>query len=461
MAREIQTLLKKGKLTGDEVGKLMIRDLVATYHNLLRDGEDQGLLTSAEMHTIINGLAKKEDIKRYYDYRDLCAYIVNAAKAYTIQEGSAEEYLWKIYFFLREMRHAEEENTRSFWQPRIMTQKQYDELKKTEFNEKMSWGFSVNRFILYALDYYLNLYRDGKQTPLDKHFTAAKEEPYVFQDGDNGTMFDLLENAEEYYSIDLVDHEGNIYDFMDDFPGLFQDLWKRLTMIKGLSFLKDIPKKNYLDDDLISFKDLYKNDVMDFKSSGDLFQPDRCPGGVAVLQPSIFYPTTQIDERGYYKEPESKWRKYFMAESILDGAIKDKLSRWLALHRGSVRECFIIKTTLQLIGEFIGTPEVATLIDKGNRLAERAELLIRVINDAPEWIQTRYGILPNERPVEELREEFAKTFEPLDIKSLMPTEEAIEQARQTINFTVIRNNPEQLYTILRNETAVNMEKGAC
>jgi len=92
MAREIQTLLKKGKLTGDEVGKLMIRDLVANYHNFLKGKEDQGLLTPAEMHTIINGLAKKEDIQRYYDYRDLCAYMVHAAKAYTIQEGSAEEY---------------------------------------------------------------------------------------------------------------------------------------------------------------------------------------------------------------------------------------------------------------------------------------------------------------------------------------------------------------------------------
>ncbi len=460
MAKEIQTLLKKGKLTGDEVGKLMIQDLVATYHNFLKGKEDQGLLTLAEMNTIISGIKKSEDIKRYNEYRHLLEYIVNAAKAYMIYEGSAEEYLWRIYFLLSEMRHAEEENERSFWKPRIMTQKQYDELKKAEFNEKMSWGFSVNRFLLHALDYYLNLYKDGKQTPLDKHFTAAKKQTYVFQDGENGTMFDLLENAEEYYSIDLVDHEGDIYDFMDDFPYLFKDLWKTLTTIKGLSFFKDIPKKKYLDDYLISFKDLYKNDVMDFKSWGDLFQPERCLGGVAVLQPSNFYPREQIDEQGYYKEPESNWRKHFMAEAMLGGAIKDKLTRWLALHRGSMRECFVIQTTFKLIGEFTGNPEVVTLIGEENRLAERAELLVSVIKDAPDCIHTRYGILPNERPVEELREEFAKTFEPVDIKHLMPTEEAIEQAREIINFTIIRDNPEQLYAILRNETAVNMGKGA-
>jgi hypothetical protein len=460
MVKEIQTLLKKGKFSGDEVGQLMIQNLVATYKNYLKGKEDQGLLTLAEMNTIINGIKKSEDIKRYNEYRHLLEYIANAIKAYMIYEGSAEEYLWRIYFSLSEMQHAEAENARSFRQPRIMTQKQYDELKKTEFDKKMSWGFSVNHFILHALDYYLNLYQDGKQTPLDKHFTAAKKEPYVFQDGDNGTMFDLLENAEEYYSIDLVDHEGDIYDFMEDFPHLFKDLWKKLTTIKGLSFLKHIPKKKYLDDDLISFKDLYKNDIMDFKAWGDLFQPERCPGGVAVLQPSNFYPREQIDEQGYYKEPESNWRKNFMAEAILEGETKDNLTRWLALHRGSLRECFVIQTTLKLIGEFTGNPEVATLIDKENRLAERAELLMCVIKDAPNCIHTRYGILPNERPVEELREEFAKTFEPVDIKFLMPTEEAIEQARETINFTIIRDNPEQLYAILRNETAVNMGKGA-
>jgi len=458
MAKEIQALLKKGKLTGDEVGKLMIRDLLATYHNFLKGKEDQGLLTQAEMNTIINGLTKNEDIKRYNEYRRLLEYLVNATKAYMIHEGSVEEYLWKIYYFLREMRLAEEENERSFWQPRIMTQKQYDELKQTEFNKKMSWGFSVNYFILHALDYYLNLYKDGKQTPLDKHFTAAKKQPYVFKDREKGTMFDLLENAEEYYSVDLIDHEGDIYDFIDDFPDLFKDLWKILTTIKGLSFLKDIPKKKYLDDDLISFKNLYKNDILDFKSWGDLFQPERCLGGVAVLQPSDFYPKDQIDERGYYKEPESYWRKRFMAEAMLEGAIKDNLTRWLALHRGSLRECFVIKTALKLTGDFIGIPEVAMLIDEENRLAERAELLMNVIKDAPDCIHTRYGILPHERLIEELREEFAKTFEPVDVKFLMPTEEAIEQARQNINFTIMRDNPEQLYAILKNETAENIEK---
>lgn len=155
-----------------------------------------------------------------------------------------------------------------------------------------------------------------------------------------------------------------------------------------------------------------------------------------------------------------KLEKTLHGRSNAWGAIKDKLTRWLALHRGSMRECFVIQTTFKLIGEFTGNPEVVTLIGEENRLAERAELLVSVIKDAPDYIHTRYGILPNERPVEELREEFAKTFEPVDIKHLMPTEEAIEQARETINFTIIRDNPEQLYAILRNETAVNMGKGA-
>ena len=37
MTKDIQNLLKKGKLTGHEVGQLMIQDLVATHKNYLED----------------------------------------------------------------------------------------------------------------------------------------------------------------------------------------------------------------------------------------------------------------------------------------------------------------------------------------------------------------------------------------------------------------------------------------
>ncbi len=109
---------------------------------------------------------------------------------------------------------------------------------------------------------------------------------------------------------------------------------KKLTTIKGLSFFKAYTEEESIyDDDLISFKDLYKNDIMDFKAWGISSSPKDVQARRSI-QPSNFYPREQIDEQGYYKEPESNWRKNFMAEAILEEKQKITLPDWLALHRG-------------------------------------------------------------------------------------------------------------------------------
>jgi hypothetical protein len=51
-----------------------------------------------------------------------------------------------------------------------------------------------------------------------------------------------------------------------------------------------------------------------------------------------------------------------------------------------------------------------------------------VIKDAPNCIHTAMASYPMNAG-KELREEFAKTFEPVDIKFLMPTEEAIRASQ--------------------------------
>ncbi len=468
MAKEIQTLLKKGKLTGKEVGQLMIRDLVTIYKNSTTGKGETGLLTAAERSILVYGLTTSHDINRYRDFRGVYEYIVNAAKAFVMNEGIVEEHLWKIHYIFREMMNAEKENFMSRWQPRIMTQKQYDELKKLALEDKMKWTYSPEMLLFRAIEYYINLYNEGKKTPFDKHFAAAKKKPlknqriiadyYEDEETDNpeaeeATMFDVLENAEGFYSSTETDNKETLFEFMEDFPGFYKDLWNKLTAMKELSFLKNIPKKKCFDDDLISVKDLYDNNILDFRKFVENFIPDGCMDGVAILQSNCVYPDSNIDERGYYKEPEPSWRKHYMAEIILEEQWGKLIKSWIALHRGHLRECFVIKTAFQLIGEFIGVPEISIILDgtdgRMNRLIKHGELVNQIIENALDHIQCRYGALPNERPVEELRSEFKKNFLPLDINYLMPTEDAIEQVRQTINFTIIRDNPEHLHAILK------------
>lgn len=481
MAKEIQALLKKGKLTGHEVGQLMIRDLVATFKNSIEGKGETGMLTAAEINTIINGLTTSHDIKRYREFRGVYEYIVNAAKAFVINQGIAEEYLQKIKYIFSGMMHAETENFMSrLRQPRIMTQKQYDDLKREDFEDKMTWTYSPEMLLFRAIQYYIDLYNEDKKTPFDKHFDTAKKQPitnpriiadyYEDEETDNAEteearMFNVLENAEGFYASEETDSQETLFEFMEDFPDFYKDLWKKLTAMKGLSCLKNVQKKKYFDDDLIRVKDFYENNILDFREYIEKFIPDGCAGNVAILQPNSIFPNQNIDERGYYKEQEPFWRKHYMAEAILQEKRTTLIKHWIALHRGHLRECLVTTTAFQIIGKFIGVPEISILLDGTdsgiNRLIKRGELVNQLIQNAPEHI-CRYGAFPNERPAEELKAEFEEAFSIVDIKCLIPTEEAIEQARQTINFTIIRDNPEQIYAILKNEASdENIESAIC
>ncbi|HPC08210.1 MAG TPA: hypothetical protein PLF77_04820 [Smithella sp.] len=476
MKTDINNLLKKGKLTGQEVGQLMIQDLVATYKNYLEGKGDEGFLTQAETNTLVNGLTKSQDIKRYREFRGVHEYIVNAARAFVIHEEIMEEHLWKINYIFNEMRHAEEENFQAIRQPRIMTQKQYDELKREDFEEKMTWTYSFEMLLFDALEYYINLHNEGEKTPFDKHFAAAKKQPiknprikadYYESESedktaaDTATMFDVLEYAKGFYSSLETDSQKTLFEFTEDFPGLYKDLWSKLTAMKGLNFLKDIPKKKYFDDALISVRELYENNILNFRDFVGTFHPDGCGGGVAVLQSHCFYPRRNIDEHGYYRAPEPYWRKHFMAEAILSEPLRRTITRWIALFSEHLKECFVIRTAFLLIGEFTGVPQISTLIDgidgEIDRLTKRGELVNQIIENAHDLILSRYGALSNERSVDELRSEFKNTFPLIDMKYLMPSEDAIEEARQTLDFTMIQNDAEQLYAILKNEEVENTE----
>lgn len=393
MATSLKTLLKKGKLTGDEVGRLMIQDLIAAYKNRLEGKEGKGFLTDAEMTALVNGLSERQDIKRYNEFRFVHEYLVKSVGYFSMYKETAEICFWRIYHILMELKQAEEENSRIKWQPRIMTQKQYDELKQADFERKMQVGYSVEELIIHAVGYYFNLYKKGKKTPFNKYFTAAKKQPitnprikanywaegefglpdngyYVLPDGrtsrdltpeewqkeeekhnpwkkilnaqqemvdkgieltvadimqrreahrelgkhkspirwvedltapDDATMFDVLEYLDGFYFSMETDSEETIFEFMADFSDLYKALWGKLTAMKGLSFLKDIPREQYFDMELISVKELYENDILDIRDVVDSFNPDGCGGGVAVLQPHVCYPKSHIDERATTK----------------------------------------------------------------------------------------------------------------------------------------------------------------
>ncbi len=515
MSKDINQIIKSGKLTGEEVGRLMIKDMIALYEEALKDRailegrkEAKGILTYAQRTALVNGLNTKEDILTYNEYKGLHDYLNKVPAVFDVYQLDAEATFWRLYHLLREFKHAEEENNRLKWQPKIMTQKQYDELKKKDFEEKMTYTTSVEALILDALEYYIELYNKGEKTPFNKYFNKAKKEPLtnprikanywakgeggycVLPDGrssrdmskeewqeevmkhhkkigtdeiptiaeitfvedltapEDATKWNVLEYAQGFYYSQETDSKETLGEFKADYPELYNELINKLASMKGLSFLKATPEAEYFNEDLISWKDLYNNKVLNYPDIVDSFNMDKCGGGIAVLQPHVCYPTKDIDEQGYYKTPEPYWRKHYMAEAILEGDWIEFIVKATAKLEYGIKECFVIKEAVNLLSEYIEIPEINILLGEVN-LIDKVIMINDLMEILPHEIQ-RYGIIEGERPAEELKEELKNILKPIDLKNLKPSKEATKKAKRIIDLKLIKEgNQDRIYNILR------------
>ena len=532
MATNIKNLLKKGKLTGHEVGQLMIKDLAKSYKNILENKGDEGLLTFEDKMLLVDGLKKSEDIKRYNEFRHVHEFLITAPILFSLYEKTASNAFWKIYHLLREAQQAEREYTQEkHHTPCIVTQKQYDDLKQADFNKKIGWSYSVENLLLYSVDYYFDQYKAGKKTPFDKYFTASKEQPitnprikenywedngyYTLPDGrkskdmsreewvealneyeayagmieatrggeltgeeilinkqirdeadkpplewtsdntapEDATMFDVLEYLSGFYSSEETDNQDTIFEFMTDFPDLYNAIWEHITKMKGLFFLKEIPKEQYFDTDLIKCKDLYDNNILDFREYLETLTLEDT-NGIAILQQSgATYPKHNIDENGYYKEKDHYWRNYHMADALLKdhGEDIELLLRELKLN---YKYAYAMKEAIKIIGNFIGVRDINIL------LGDIKESEITSLNMAMEHLTeeiTRRNPEEGEMTETEIINQLKELLQPIRIKDLKPRAKDIKTAKEMIDFSTVQGSAIKFLSLLAGEDGEQWE----
>lgn len=183
MSRKLTNLLNKGKLTGEEVGQLIIKDMIEAFKQILtdpkiRDGQKQakGLLTPEQKQVLVNKLDTKEDIRDYNNYRALYDFLTDSSLRLDLYHKEAQVALWRLIHLVSQLKNAEDEYTYTKFNPTIMTQKQYDKLKQQKIDKVLSYTQSIEGFIIHALQYYIELYLKGKKTPYNKHFNKAKKD---------------------------------------------------------------------------------------------------------------------------------------------------------------------------------------------------------------------------------------------------------------------------------------------
>lgn len=443
----VSKALRSGKLTGEEVGKLMIKDLVTHFLNFQKE-ENKGLLSVEERKALVDSIKKPNDIRAYNDYKLLHDFLEKEALKYSIFIQEIRLRYFIMMNFLTNFRYAEQEYNHLRELPKIVTQAEYDEIIKKEIEEKLTWKISVEWLIFDALEYFINLHDNEMVTPFDIHFNSAKKEQITnsrllswewAELTDAHTKYDVLDG--DFYFSAETDSEETLWEFREDYPELFNSLLSYLTELPGLEFIKEIAESEYHNTDLIPYQTLYENKILNYPDDIENHHViDKYPAGIAIL-------SEKVSSIFYSKDHVPYWREVYMAESFLER--KDTFKHNLDAFKWNLREALISKEVVQIFSELTNLTEINLLL-KPEIDKEYYQTINKFFETIPQNIH-RYGYYSNERDDADLKQELKEIFTIINIEEIEPSKEAKEAARAIINFDILRGKEELLYDTLRGE----------
>lgn len=178
---DVNRLLSKKGWTGEETGKALIYSLVSEYRQALDGNHDPKPLFSTEkIREMLHGFrASRRDIEQYNRYVNLQNWI---RQYQAVANAYFQRYQSCINEFVSDLKAAqtaENENRYIERLPRIMTQKQYEELKAKRIEETLNPdgkdGIAYNLFYLIntAIQYYAEELRVNPEK--DNPLKAIKE----------------------------------------------------------------------------------------------------------------------------------------------------------------------------------------------------------------------------------------------------------------------------------------------
>lgn len=157
MARTIKNLLKKGNLTGREVGELLLRNLANDIENAHREKKKPPLFTQAEFNQMISGLSAYQ----YTIYKVLENLYSSIVDNFNFNQAMQQQFYNGYYRYLLTLQgvtRAEEYffNVEKF--PLILTQPQYDRLAQQSIGKKKACKESYFRLFFQVVEFFCNRY---------------------------------------------------------------------------------------------------------------------------------------------------------------------------------------------------------------------------------------------------------------------------------------------------------------
>ena len=393
--KDIEALLKKKRkrLTGKEAALLIIADNFQYFRGRTR------LLTDADRRAIAGSLKSLKSIKDFNTYTRIATHIQETMASAKAIMAKMEATVNKLLIEVAELKWIDIIRRTESFTPQVMTQKQYEDMKKLQREMKLK-----------------------ESLPLTSVISKLVEEAYPeyesFAEAKNNISKDFSEAFNAGYNklMELID-SGKLEVKL---PGA-----ETLTPERYYNRLKSIE---------LSREALYKagidRDYVDTYEPGFNEETGGTQAGVAILQEPKEY---QIDERGYYlfgttfKEMEESIEK---KKTMLLNSLKEFSEKARELLESFFEYVEIVKAYSELLEyDFYG--HAKTILDTAIKTVNR-------FNESLE--QNKEAIMP-----EALEEEPPK----INIDSLKPSPEAIEKMKKSID---IYEEPwTELFQILRGD----------
>lgn len=164
----ISAIFKKSKVTGDDVGRLLIADMAKEMIALVETGKVKSTFTQADFDRMLEKIRGNEyQLNRY----NLHVHLYNSIKGtYQLTNMVRENAINKVKKYTKHIRGVQADIERILREdslPLIMTQKQYDKAFEEVFNKECESKYSYLWLFMCAVQYYLTNYeyyqREGNE----------------------------------------------------------------------------------------------------------------------------------------------------------------------------------------------------------------------------------------------------------------------------------------------------------
>ena len=415
----LSKLLKKKKLTGEEVGKIILLDLVNRY-------KGQPTLTQVERDAYVDSLIENKDIRDYNDYLQIYRMMQGFASDFERFTAIYAHVRAQFIFYLIRLQDAESKYFSLSLQPRIVTRRDYEQALNEAKENVSSWKYSLYNLVSYELHKNIEAYNNKEKTPYKRYFDAYKKEQAskeaiegyratYYQSKDNPkkdkelTKLVMLDDYLEIYNDAELETKGGMLFFKDDYPELLQSILENYSKLEGLEYLANLTTDDHIREDLIDFKTAYKLDILGAKESYDdpllTFKGHDLTSGVAVIESARGIAKGHIIDGTYYYDLGRDTSRNLAEDILGNEEYLSTIERIKRQFKQIVRNLVAFQYFMAKLVEIIGVPELLAFNrDDGTRRIPFFEAYAEDL-----WVH-RYGLLKDEGDPAELGKQVRQLF---------------------------------------------------